>query len=62
MTENIEKSNEPNNLIKSNNKNDQDKFIPLDSSISPQGDLNSIQIPPKQLTYIKKEKHLIRAK
>lgn len=56
MTENIQKSNEPNNLIKFNNKNDQDNLIPLDSSISPQGELNSTQIPPKELTYIKKEK------
>ena len=56
MTENIEKSNLSNNLMKSNNSNDQDNVIPLDSSISPQGELSLGDIPPKQLTYVKKEK------
>ncbi len=56
MSEKIEKSNLSNNLIKSNKTNDQGNVIPVNSSISPQGELNSGDIPPKQLTYIKKEK------
>jgi uncharacterized protein YjbI with pentapeptide repeats len=56
MTENLEKSSLSNNLMKSNNTNDQDNVIPLDSSISSQGELSLKNIPPKQLTYVKKEK------
>lgn len=56
MTENIEKSNLSNNLITSNNTNNQNNDISLDTSISPQGELSVGEIPPKQLTYIKKEK------
>lgn len=56
MTENIERSNLSNNLITSNNTNNQNNDISLDSSISLQGELSVGNIPPKQLTYIKKEK------
>ncbi|MBL1209544.1 pentapeptide repeat-containing protein, partial [Geminocystis sp. GBBB08] len=56
MSEKKEQSNLSNNLIKSSTTNDQDQIIPIDSSISPQKELNSGNIPPKQLTYIKKEK------
>lgn len=56
MTENIEKSNLSNNIIESERGDDQNNVIPQDSSMSFKGELSSTSIPPKQLTYVKKEK------